>query len=309
MEFSNNLCFTGLHLGWPPEEGCFLSRKLIITFIHRPPQAFSLLISYFICAMRGSNQYRDRIAETASRNYRKLAETSQQLDRASGKINQSLRRYSPGAIRDRTRELMTDELSRFKREINLAEYASTYGFEIDKFKSCKCNTVLRAGDAKITVFRGLGGDPMYHDLRSGKNGSVIDFCQHQTGKTLGHVRKELRSYLGSPHPQVQIAPPRPKPTKEAQAQELAQEKAKIRNLKNVKCLVNRGIDQRVLMDFRFLGAVVGDDRQNVCFPHHNEQGFSGLEKKNTDFTDFSRAGDKGLWFSKAPGDFEKNSHL
>jgi len=61
------------------------------------------------------------------------------------------------------------------------------------------------------------------------------------------------------------------------------------------------------MDFRFLGAVVGDDRQNVCFPHHNEQGFSGLEKKNADFTGFSKAGEKGLWFSKATagGVFEK----
>ncbi|NDY74572.1 hypothetical protein DO021_22165 [Desulfobacter hydrogenophilus] len=253
-----------------------------------------------------SNQYRNRIAETASRNYRKLAETSQQLDQASGKINRSLQRYSPGAVRDRTRELMTDELSRFKREINLAEFASTYGFALDKKKSGRQMRVMRTeSGGKIGVFMGSGGDQMYHDFRNGKNGSVIDFCQYQTGKNLGHVRKELRSYLGSPRPTVQITPPRPKPTKETQAQELAQEKAKIRILKNVKYLANRGIDQRVLMDLRFLGAVVGDDRQNVCFPHHNEQGFSGLEKKNTDFTGFSKAGEKGLWFSKAPGDFEK----
>ena len=31
----------------------FLSRKLIITFIHGLPQVFFLLISCFICAMRG----------------------------------------------------------------------------------------------------------------------------------------------------------------------------------------------------------------------------------------------------------------
>jgi len=253
-----------------------------------------------------SNQYRARIAGTANRNYRKLAETSQQLDRARQQINRSLQRYSPGAVRDRTREVMTDELSRFKREINLAEFASTYGFALDKKKSGRQMRVMRAESGeKIGVFLGSGGDQMYHDFRNGKNGSVIDFCQHQTGKNLGYVRKELRNYIGARRPAVQISPPRPKPTKEAQAQELAQEKAKIRDLKNVKYLANRGIDQKVLMDFRFFGAVVGDDRQNVCFPHHNEQGFSGLEKKNTDFTGFSKAGEKGLWFSKAPGDFEK----
>ena len=151
---------------------------------------------------------------------------------------------------------MTDELSRFKREINLAEFASTYGFALDKKKSGRQMRVMRTElGGKIGVFLGSKGDQMYHDFRTGKNGSVIDFYQHQTGKNLGHVRKELRNYIGAPRPAVQITPPRPKPTKEAQAQELAQEKAKIRDLKNVEYLANRGIDQRVLMDFRFLGEI------------------------------------------------------
>lgn len=255
-----------------------------------------------------SNHYRDQIAGAASRNYRKLAETSQQLNRANQQINRSLQRHSPGDLRARTREVMTDELTRFKREINLAEFASTYGFALDQKKSGRQMRVMRteSGD-KIGVFLGSGGDQMYYDFRTGKSGSVIDFCQHQTGKNLGHIRKELRGYLGSPRPTVQITPPRPAPTKEAQAKELAQEKAKIRDLKNVKYLASRGIDQNVLMDFRFLGSVVGDDRQNVCFPHHNAQGFSGMEKKNADFTGFSKAGEKGLWLSKPgpAGLFEK----
>lgn len=61
MVFSINLCFTGLHLKRPPEYDCFLSRKLIITFIHRLTIVFSLLISYFICAMRGLSFFEERI--------------------------------------------------------------------------------------------------------------------------------------------------------------------------------------------------------------------------------------------------------
>ena len=41
MEFSINLCFTGLHLRWPPEFGYFLSRQLNITLIHGAPQLLS----------------------------------------------------------------------------------------------------------------------------------------------------------------------------------------------------------------------------------------------------------------------------
>ena len=53
MVFNIYLCFTGLHLRWSREYGYFLFRKLITSLIHRLLYVFSLLISYFICAMRG----------------------------------------------------------------------------------------------------------------------------------------------------------------------------------------------------------------------------------------------------------------
>jgi len=50
MEFSQNLCFTGLHLRWPPEFGYFVCGELIITFIHGASQVFLLSIILFFYA-------------------------------------------------------------------------------------------------------------------------------------------------------------------------------------------------------------------------------------------------------------------
>ena len=53
MEFSINLCFTGLHLRWPPEFGFICCRKLNITFIHEAPQLLSHYNSHFFYTILG----------------------------------------------------------------------------------------------------------------------------------------------------------------------------------------------------------------------------------------------------------------
>lgn len=204
---------------------------------------------------------------------------------------------------------MSDELSRFKREINLCEYAAGYGYEKDKEKSGKSMIIMRTGKPgtgeKIGVYVGRGGDQMYHDFRNGKSGSVIDFVQHRTGKNLGHVRQELRSYMGSPKPQIRIAAPRPKPTREQQAQMLEKEKKTMRPLGDASYLKSRGISKCTLDDPRFAGKILQDPRGNVCFPHYNSNGISGYEKKNQNFTGFSAGGEKGFFASRVPEKFEK----
>lgn len=203
---------------------------------------------------------------------------------------------------------MSDELSKFKREINLVEYAASHGFEKDKDKSGKSTIIMRSGEhqtgEKIGIFVGRGGDQMFHNFRNGKSGSVIDFCQQQTGKNLGHVRQDLRSYLGSPAPAVRHAAPRPKPSPQAQAKAMEKEKASVRPMTDTAYLESRGISRRTLQDPRF-GNIMQDARGNVCFPHYNNNGVSGYEKKNDQFTGFSPGGEKGAYFSKMPENCNK----
>jgi len=99
-----------------------------------------------------------------------------------------------------------EELEKFKREINLAEFAQLYGYRIDKDKSSRSVKQLRndnTGD-KIVVSQYDNGHYVYFSMRNDTdNGTIIDFIQHRTGKNLGEVRKELRGYLSGDRKEIQ----------------------------------------------------------------------------------------------------------
>ena len=114
-----------------------------------------------------------------------------------------------------------DELERFKREINLTEYAAHLGYDIDRRTSSRHSiTMLRAaGNDKVVVARDQDGHWIYFSVHDDQdNGSVIDFHQHRTGNNLGTTRQALRAFLGldaaqrpktaTYAPAVDITPPR-----------------------------------------------------------------------------------------------------
>jgi hypothetical protein len=84
-------------------------------------------------------------------------------------------------------EFMDHEIDRFKSEINLIEYASDKGYQIDRAESSRNSVVMRspATDDKIIVGRGPNGHWKYFSVRdSSDNGTIIDFAQKRDVKNL-----------------------------------------------------------------------------------------------------------------------------
>ena len=113
------------------------------------------------------------------------------------------------------------ELERFKRDINLTEYAAHLGYDIERRTSSRHSITMRrsASNDKVVVARDQDGHWIYFSVRDDQdNGSVIDFHQHRTGDNLGMARQALRAFLGldTLHrpktsiyaPAVDITPPR-----------------------------------------------------------------------------------------------------
>jgi hypothetical protein len=71
----------------------------------------------------------------------------------------------------------------------------------------------------------------------------------------------------------------------------------MKHLTSSKYLQGRGIDESVLQSRRFLGTVFQDSYNNVIFPHIDEQGVCGFEKRNLNFKGFSKGGIKSIWLS------------
>ena len=59
----------------------------------------------------------------------------------------------------------------------------------------------------------------------------------------------------------------------------------------------RAIPRAVLLSVRFKGCIRVDARANAIFPHFDEKGLCGFEKRNRAFKGFADLGEKGLWMS------------
>jgi hypothetical protein len=193
------------------------------------------------------------------------------------------------------------ELERFKIEINLVEYAMSYGYnQLDHNKSCKTATVLRRrkDNGKIAVMRGYDGHWLYYDFRQALGGSVLDFVMQHKGCTLGQARKELRmtsniNSLSSPTAPFFV----PRPTTKDR-HKVAQDYANAKLLtKSNGYLAKRGIYLKDLISKRFLGVIRIDQHKNVCFPYWDLDGVAGLEYRNFNFKAYTQGGSKGLWRS------------
>jgi len=59
----------------------------------------------------------------------------------------------------------------------------------------------------------------------------------------------------------------------------------------------RKLPRSVLLSPRFKGRIRVDARANAIFPHEDEAGLCGFEKRNRKFKGFADLGEKGLWTS------------
>ena len=200
-----------------------------------------------------------------------------------------------------------DELERFKRDINLTEYAAHTGYEIDRRVSSRHSiTMQRVSDNdKVIIAKDTDSHWVYFSVRNDEdNGSIIDFHQRRTSDNLGETRKVLRDFMGLETPsrpatgsyasRVEPAQPRDQVALDAELR-----KAQPGVSQNRYLTIERAVGKESLFNNpRFGGVVLGNEQGRVFFPHYDERSvYSGSEIKGRGFTGFSPGGEKGLWQS------------
>ena len=191
------------------------------------------------------------------------------------------------------------EFSRFKREINFIQYAQSLGYEIDRKKSTRHSLAMRQGHTDKIVVSKKSGRWLYFSVYDEHDcGTIIDFIQHRTSKSLFEIGKELQLWLDgfidfSPYdPFVNLS------------DETSFDPIRIKRLFNYcspvcahAYLRSRGITQDVLKSSRFAGRVFQDKYQNAVFPHFKNGQVCGLELKGENISLFVRGSEKTLWRS------------
>ena len=239
-----------------------------------------------------------RVAEqTASDVCQRLERTSIELDQLHRQIHPNLERGRRALDLKRKQEI-----ERFKTQINLVEYAQSFGYQYISQKSSQNSAVLahESGD-KIIIATDTDGHGIYFSIIDDRDrGTIIDFVQNRRNIGLSEVRQELRNWHQSPRRQTAKFTPREKP------QPISRDRLKIikaaSNFKTVQShpyLEKRGIDQSILQSDRFMGTVATDDRGNAIFLHYDGNGITGFTAKNENYTGFSKGGTKALWRSQA----------
>lgn len=200
------------------------------------------------------------------------------------------------------------QLESFKTSINLVEYASFEGYDVDKKESSRSSIVMRRASTndKIIITRGHDSHWIYFSVRDDSdNGSIIDFVQHRKAFSLGHVRQELMPWIDSepsnrPKPVIAFSAPDIRPATKNRLK-IIQAVSLMDDIQSHDYLEKeRGISAAVLISPRFTEKIKVDRQarfQNVIFPHHDRDGLCGYEIKNRGFTGFASGGTKGLWFS------------
>ena len=195
---------------------------------------------------------------------------------------------------------MTQQLdfSRFKSEINLTQYAAHLGYEIDRKKSTRSSVAMKGGADKIIISR-RGGVWVYFSVTDDRdNGTIINFVQNRTHKTIAKIGQELQEWIGGgvslPEPKAYV---REVAEQEYDSARVARVFKKSRPAFKHVYLESRGISGAVLSFTRFTGRIYTDRYQNAVFPHYSDNGICGLELKNAEKAIFVRGSKKTLWRS------------
>jgi hypothetical protein len=172
------------------------------------------------------------------------------------------------------------ELERFRTEIDLSIFLEQQGYKRDSFVSCKSSAVYRHGPAEKLIVRKRSHHFFYTNIKNSKDaGSIIDFVQRRTGKSLGQVRQVLRPVLvgGKYQPRHDWKEP---------AESLEKSQWTWLNTGQVfdpRYLQDRGINIETIEKYRNR---IHQTRNGIfLFGHYGSSGFSGFEIKSPDGTD------------------------
>lgn len=207
----------------------------------------------------------------------------------------------------------SEELQRFRHDINLVAFAASRGYAIDEAASSRHGCIMRQGKAdKIEISRAADGHWQYYSWYDGRdNGDIIQFVQNRAGGSidprggrdicpLGKVRKELREWTHTDRPPPESCPPLVPATRCKDREAVRAEYSRSVVVPSHRELERRALTPATLNDERFQGTwrQMPDGYRNVIFPHRDLEGLSGFEVKNCGYTHFATGGVKGLWSSR-----------
>ncbi|UYZ61276.1 toprim domain-containing protein [Hymenobacter latericus] len=219
------------------------------------------------------------------------------------------------------RENDPSELDRFKRDIDLVDYAQRQGYTIKKESRRGDWHHLVKDDEHVIVTR-KGDHQVYLNTGDDRDaGSIIDFAKTRGGNghglNLGQVRQQLREYLdGAPAPaRVYATPPDTErlnslPTGDPEQARQAEEERRTRLISEVlgvkkeltdrSYLHGRAITDETLDNPAFQGRIFTaqqNEHRNTAFPLYNEHGLASVEQKNEHYKSLLPLPKNGIWVS------------
>ena len=192
------------------------------------------------------------------------------------------------------------DIGKIKREVNLVEVAALYGYRINKQKTSQSSVNLKSDVDSLILKQDEDGHWVYFNVHNASDkGSILDFVLYrQPGLVFQEaLRKINEDYFGkilavpSEMRGMQV-----KPVKKNRKYILDQYN-KMKNIQSSEYLMSRGIDNQIFQNKRFIGTVLEDHYHNIIFPHNDEAGVCGFEKRNVNFKGFPKGGTKSLWLS------------
>ena len=220
-----------------------------------------------------------------------------------------------------TRENDPTELDRFKRDIDLVDYATRSGYEVTKEgRNGHWHQLEKDGEKLIVTKK--DDHQVYLNVGDDRDkGSIIDFAKTRggdgSGLNLGQVRQELRGYLNdgpAPVRQYAEAPnvarlnalPVGDPNHERQAEEdrktrlISEVLGVKKELTDRSYLHGRGIEDKTIDSPAFQGRIFTaqqNEHKNTAFPLYNESGLASVEQKNEHYKNLLPLPKNGIWVS------------
>ncbi|TYZ06177.1 hypothetical protein FY528_19320 [Hymenobacter lutimineralis] len=219
------------------------------------------------------------------------------------------------------RENDPTELDRFKRDIDLVDYAERQGYQVRK-EGKRGDWHQLEKDGEVLIVTRKADHQVYLNTGDDRDkGSVIDFAKTRGGNghglNLGQVRQQLREYLhdGPAPARVYAAPvdvsrlnalPVGDPDHERQQQEdrktrlIAEVLGVNKELTDRSYLHGRGITDSTIDSPAFQGRIFTaqqNEHKNTAFPLYNEQGLASVEQKNEHYKNLLPLPKNGIWVS------------
>lgn len=240
----------------------------------------------------------------ARRNARKGIQSIQQnIDRIARSVADTIARSLSQTIDGVIKMAQDKEIDKFKTEINIAEFAQSIGYTIDKEKSSRVAPVLEHsnGDKIVVGQNKENGHFIYFSAKDdADNGTIIDFIQNRMKANFGQVRKIARDWLKNGSKNAQIIKTTISPT--------SHDKLKIQRLwhflKTDQFFFDwRGIDKDLLNDVIKSGrAKYNSKDDHLFFSMLDTKGLVGLDRRNTKTGEkhIIAESERGVWTYKQP---------